>query len=76
MDTKSILEIGEAVRALAKKYPHIMLCIVMAQPCAEHNGAHLDMASAGVEPLCEMIDAAIVAFNPASMVPTEKITVQ
>lgn len=76
MDNKSILEIGEAVRVLAKKYPHIMLCIVMAQPCTEHNGEHLDLASAGTEPLCTMIDAAIVAFNPASMSPTEKVTVQ
>lgn len=76
MDKKSILEIGEALRVLAKKYPDIMLCIVMAQPCAEHNGAHLDLASAGVEPLCGMIDAAILAFDPASMMPTEKMTVQ
>lgn len=76
MDTKSILEIGEAVRALAKKYPHIMLCIVMAQPCAEHNGAHLDLASAGEEPLCGMIDAAILAFDPASIMAAEKMTVQ
>lgn len=73
MDKTSIDEISAAVETLSKRYPHIKLCVIMAQPCAAHHGAHVDLASCGESYLCELIDAAITAYTgPLEKTPLNK----
>lgn len=71
MDKQSIDEISAAVELIANRYPHIQLCVVMAQPCTAHNGEHLDVASCGTEDLCALVYAAICAFKGVSPNRTE-----
>lgn len=59
MDTKSIDEISAALEILADSYPNFKLCLIMAQPCAEHHGAHVDLATCGHSDICAMINDAL-----------------
>lgn len=63
MDTKTIEEISAKIEAIAKDYPHMRLYVLIGQPCAAHNGAHLDLASCGASELVELMDDAIASLK-------------